>query len=111
MLEILSPDGVVLYRNDRLGNRALGGRPYGGEGVGGDSERSSQLSDGTRVRLVSRRHNLDGHAVLIRLAYSEEPIWQYLEGMILVFSLALLLPNLKKRKDENIFYEKQHYNQ
>jgi heavy metal sensor kinase len=89
LLEILSPDGVVLYRNDRLGNRALGGRPYGGEGVGGYSERSSQLSNGTRVRLVSRRHNLDGHAVLIRLAYSEEPIWQYLEGMILVFSLAL----------------------
>ena len=41
------------------------------------------------MRLVSRRHNLDWHPVLIRLAYSEEPIRQYLEGMILVFSLAL----------------------
>jgi heavy metal sensor kinase len=89
LLEILSPGGAVLYRNDRLGNRALGGPPYGEEGVGGYSERSSQLSDGTRVLLVSRRHNLDGHPVLIRLAYSEEPIRQYLEGMILVFSLAL----------------------
>jgi heavy metal sensor kinase len=89
LLEILSPDGAVLYRNDRLGNRALGGRLYDEEGVGGYSERSSQLSDGTRVLLVSRRHNLDGHPVLIRLAYSEEPIWQYLEGMILVFTLAL----------------------
>ena len=89
LLEILSPDGAVLFRNDRLSNRALGGRPFDGEGVGGYSERDSQLSDGTRIRLVSRRHNLDGHPVLIRLAYSEEPIWQYLEGMVLVFSLAL----------------------
>ncbi len=89
LLEILSPEGAVLYRNDRLGNRALGGRPYNGEGEGGYSERSSRLSDGTRVRLVSRRHNLESHPVLMRLAYSEEPIWQHLEGMVLVFSLAL----------------------
>jgi heavy metal sensor kinase len=89
LLEILSPNGEVIFRNDRLGSRALGGWPYDSEGVGGYSERSLQLSDGTRVRLVSRRHILDGHAVLIRLAYSEESIWQHLEGMILVFSLAL----------------------
>jgi heavy metal sensor kinase len=89
LLEILSPDGEVLYRNDRLGNRALGARPFSEEGVGGYSERSLRMSDGTRVRLVSRRHNLDGHPVLIRLAYSEEPIWQHLEGMVLVFLLAL----------------------
>jgi heavy metal sensor kinase len=89
LLEVLSPDGDVLYRNDRLGNRALGGGPFDGEGVGGYSEHSLQLSDGTRVRLVSRRHTLEGHTVLIRLAYSEEPIWQHLEGMVLVFLLAL----------------------
>jgi heavy metal sensor kinase len=89
LLEILSPDGAVLYRNERLGNRALGGQPYSGEGVGGYSDRSSQLSDGTRVRLVSRRHNLQGRSLVMRLAYSEESIWQHLEGMFLVFSLAL----------------------
>jgi heavy metal sensor kinase len=89
LLEILSPDGAVLFRNDRLGGRALGGPPFREEGLGGYSERSLQLADGTRVRLVSRRHNLDGHPVLMRLAYSEESIWQHLEGMILVFSLAL----------------------
>ena len=89
LLEILSPDGAVLYRNDRLGNRALGVPPFEGEGVNGYSERSWRMSDGTRVRLVSRRHNLEGHAVLIRLAYSEEPIWQHLKEMILVFLLAL----------------------
>jgi heavy metal sensor kinase len=89
LLEILSPDGTLLFRNDRLANRALGGPPYTGEGVGGYSERSLRLSDGTRVRLVSRRHTLEGRDVVIRLAYSEEPIWQHLEDMILVFSLAL----------------------
>jgi len=49
-LEILSPDGAVLYRNERLGNRVLGGAPFAGEGVGGYSVRSERLADGTRVR-------------------------------------------------------------
>ena len=32
-LEILAPDGAVLYRNARLGNRALGGQPFAAEDV------------------------------------------------------------------------------
>jgi hypothetical protein len=91
LLEIFSEDGDVLYRNDRLGNRALGLRPFEGEGLGGYSERSIRMSDGTRVRLVSRRHNLDGHRILIRLAYSEEPIWQHLEGMVFLLALPVAL--------------------
>src|SRR5580693_4572863 len=35
LLEILSPEGAVLYRNERLGNRSLGGQPSQQEGVGG----------------------------------------------------------------------------
>ena len=72
LLEVRSPDGDVLYRNERLGSRSLGGIPFSGEGVGGYSVRSVRLTDGTRVRLVSRRHSLDGHVLVIRLAYSEE---------------------------------------
>src|ERR1051326_2601999 len=34
-LEVRGADGSVLYRNDRLRNRALGGPPFRGEGVGG----------------------------------------------------------------------------
>ncbi len=72
-LEVLSPDGGVQYRNERLGNQALGGSLTENEGVGGYSTRSSALPDGTPVRMVSRRHMLDGHPLLLRLAYSELP--------------------------------------
>ncbi len=88
-LEVRSPDGAVLYRNDRLGNRALGGLPFAGEGVGGFSERSLRLSDGTRVRAVSRLHYLDGHPLLIRLAHSEEPLYTRLRELLLASLIVL----------------------
>ena len=69
------PDGAVLYRNERLGTRRLGGDPFPSEGDAGYFERSFTLADGTRVRLVSRLHSLDGRPLLIRLAHSEEPYW------------------------------------
>ena len=88
-LEVRASDGSVLYRNNRLGNRALGGPPFPGEGVGGYSERSERLSDGTRVRIVSRVHALDGRRLLIRLAHSEEPLYQQLRDLLLA-SLVIL---------------------
>jgi heavy metal sensor kinase len=92
-LEILSPDGIVLYRNDRLGNRLLGDAPFGGEGVGGYSVRSERLADGTRVRMVSRVHSLDGRPILIRLGHTEEPLWSRLDEMLIasLFALPLVL--------------------
>ncbi len=59
-LEVLSPEGAVLYRNERLDGQALGSGPIKAEGEGGYSERSARLADGTPVRLVSRRHTLEG---------------------------------------------------
>src|SRR5271168_4806375 len=53
-VEVLSPEGAIVYRNERLGDRMLGGALFAQEGVGGYSVRSERLSDGTRVRLVSR---------------------------------------------------------
>src|SRR5579872_4853696 len=44
-VEGLSPGGMVLFRNDKLGNRNLGESPFPGEGVGGYSERSARLAD------------------------------------------------------------------
>jgi len=90
-LEVRSPDGAVLFRNDRLGNRELGESPFQGEGVGGYSERSARLSDGTRVRLVSRIHTLEGHHLLIRLAHSEEPLFSRLNDLLLASLLVLPL--------------------
>lgn len=74
LVEVRSPDGNVLYRNERLQNQALGGAPLPGEGEGGYSPRSVRLADGTPVRMVSRRHVMDGHPLMIRLAYSEASI-------------------------------------
>jgi heavy metal sensor kinase len=92
-LEVRAIDGTLLYRNDRLGDRALGGAPLSGEGIGGYSQRSAVLSDGTRVVMVSRRHSLDGHSILIRLAQSEEPVWharqQFLLAAALMFPLMI----------------------
>lgn len=92
-LEVLSPDGAVLYRNDRIGQRRLGGAPFAGEGVGGYSVRSERLADGTRVRMVSRLHSLDGRPLLIRLAHSEEPLWSRIDELSIasLFALPLVL--------------------
>jgi heavy metal sensor kinase len=89
-LEVRDPDGKVLYRNEHLGARTLGGAPDPNEGVGGYSEHSTTLEDGTRVRMVSRRHVLDGHTIVLRLAYSEDGIRTSVDE--LVAAAALMFP-------------------
>lgn len=89
LLEVLSPEGQVLYKNERLGSRFLGGRPLSREGQGGYSERFAQLQDGTPVRVVSRYHILNGRPLLIRLAYSEREIWENFKKL-----LTAMLPGL-----------------
>lgn len=89
LLEVCNPSGSVLLRNERLGGRGLGGRPLTSEGVGGYSQRSTRLSDGTRVRMVSRAHILEGQPLLIRLAHSEEGMQSGLENYLLASILVL----------------------
>ncbi len=89
LLEVLSPDGHVLYRNEKLGSQSLGGQPLPGEGRGGYSERFARLEDGTPVRLVSRYHVLNGRPLLIRLAYSEREIWDSFKNLLTVMLLGL----------------------
>jgi len=95
LMEVLSPDGTVLYRNERLRGQSLGGARILNEGQNGYSPRFARLADGTPVRLVSRRHTLDGHPLLLRLAYSELPIWSRVEELgaasLLVVPIAVLL--------------------
>ncbi len=91
LVEIRSADGSVQYRNERLRDQMLGGNPTPDEGEGGYSIRSVRLADGTPVRMGSRRHTLDGHSLLIRLGYSEEPIWARLEELAAASLLALLI--------------------
>jgi heavy metal sensor kinase len=89
LLEVRSPDGGVLYRNERLKGQALGSVPFAGEGVGGYSVRSARLADGTRVRLASRLHTLDGRPLVIRFGYSEEANFANVEQLAGASALAL----------------------
>jgi heavy metal sensor kinase len=90
LMEVLTPEGEVLYRNDRLRPRFLDGAPSPGEGAGGYSARETVLSDGTRVQLVSRRHLIENRPILIRVAYSLEPLRRQFRSDF--FSLAAPLP-------------------
>jgi len=75
-LEVRGEDETLLYKNEGLAERVLGGKPEPGEGVGSYSRRSIRLTDGTRVRLISRRHTIEGRPILIRVGFSEDPMWQ-----------------------------------
>jgi heavy metal sensor kinase len=93
LMEVLSDNGAVLYRNERLGTRDLGGAPFSGEGMNSYSPRSVSLNDGTRVRVVSRRHMVEGKPTIIRIGFSEEELgrrlWQLVLGLLAGAPLAL----------------------
>jgi heavy metal sensor kinase len=88
LMEILSLEGKILYRNERLGDRTIDGAPIAGEGERGYSGRAGKLSDGTPVVLVSRKYDLDGRAILIRVGYSQDLIWNELRGTLFILLLA-----------------------
>jgi len=90
-LEVLAPDGTILFRNDRLGDRTIAGALLAGEGEGGYSNRIGYLSDGTRVMLVSRRHAIDVHPTVIRLAYAVEPVQSEVRQWMVAGAVALPL--------------------
>jgi heavy metal sensor kinase len=88
LVEVRSPDGGVLFRNEMLGSRSLGEGLLPHEGEAGYSEREFVLDDGLRVERVSRRHSVEGHPTIIRVAYPEGPLWQQFRSHL----LALILP-------------------
>lgn len=95
LMEVLTPDGEVLFRNDQLKGRELGGAPFEGEGLSGYYERSVHLADGTQVLLISHIHSIDGKPLLIRLAYSTElltrRIVEFLALLLLALPIALVV--------------------
>lgn len=88
LLEVRSPEGQLLFRNELLRGRSLGDVILPHEGEGGYSEREFILPDHSRVQLVSRRHLVEGRPTIIRIAYSEEPLWRQFRADL----AALLLP-------------------
>jgi heavy metal sensor kinase len=90
LLEILTPDGKVLYKNSQLGGTDLDGQPLRSEGIGSHNERFIQLSDGRKVLVVSHYHLLNGRPLLLRLGYDEAPI--FVNVLRFLGVLALLAP-------------------
>ncbi len=88
-IEIRSTTGDLLYRNARLDGHTLGGMPEQGEGREGYSERSARLPNGERIRVASRLHYIGNLPVLIRLARSEQPLWQEFRQLLTVLLLGI----------------------
>ena len=90
LLEVLDPTGRVLFRNQKLNGNALGSQPSPNEGMGGFSPQSLHLADGTPVLVISHVHVLQETPVLIRLAYSTQPLRT--QTLQLLGLLGLVLP-------------------
>lgn len=93
-LEVLSPAGEVLFRNERLGAMSLGGAPAPHEGETGYRATRTRLADGTPVLAISHLHLMAGRPFLIRLAYSTEPLevrlLEFIGLLLLAMPLALV---------------------
>ena len=87
-MKVLSPDGTIYYRNEKLGERTLGGKPLPTEGQPGYYKRIVTLSDGTRVLMVSHVHIMNQRPLLIRVAYSLKPLERRLEDLLGILLLA-----------------------
>ncbi len=88
-LEVLTPRGDILFRNERLGANQIAGSTFEKEGVDGYSERRAELTNGEKVVLVSRRHVLNNRAIIIRLAYSQNEIWSRITELLTASFTAL----------------------
>jgi signal transduction histidine kinase len=87
LMEIRDLSGNVLYRTETLNGQILGGASLPDEGASSYNERSTRLSDGTRVLLISHLHPIQDKLVLIRLGYGMAP----LQDRMLRFFLLLLV--------------------
>jgi heavy metal sensor kinase len=88
-LEVLTPAGQVLLRNDKLQGQNLGGPPFPNEGLFSYHERRVRLADGTRLLLISHIHSIGSRPLLIRLAYSSAPIEHGLVQFVALLLLAV----------------------
>ncbi|HTZ59537.1 MAG TPA: ATP-binding protein [Acidobacteriaceae bacterium] len=93
-MEVLSPDGEVLFRNERLGNMMLGSAPLPQEGDVGYKAETVRLEDGTRVLAISHLHYMNGKPLLIRLGYSTDPLrdrlFEFVGLLLLAVPVALV---------------------
>jgi len=73
-MEILAPDGRILFQDTRLQGASIDGPPLPREGIGTYNERAIRLSDGRKVLVISHFHYLNGRPMILRVAYDEAPL-------------------------------------
>lgn len=90
-MQVLDPNGKVLFRNERLNGDDLGGAPLAQEAMASHYARRFRLADGTHVLTLGHFHPVQGRRVLIRIAYSTEPLRRDTLEMMAILLLALPL--------------------
>jgi heavy metal sensor kinase len=73
-LEILAPDGRILFQDTRLQGALIDGPPLPREGLDTYNERAIRLSDGRKVLVISHFHFLNGRPMILRVAYDQAPL-------------------------------------
>jgi heavy metal sensor kinase len=95
LLEVLAPDGQILYRNRKLNGAMIGSQPLPNEGIGTYNERTLRLSDGRKVLVISHFHILNGRPIILRLAYDEAPlfasVFRFLAILLLLAPVTVIL--------------------
>src|SRR5450759_246637 len=95
LVEVWSPEGTLLYRSPLLGDRTLGGPPRPQESkdrdIGEPSPATLRLRDGARVRIATSIYTVETHRVLLRVAHSEEALWQEIQEFLAVLAVAFPL--------------------
>jgi len=89
LVEVWSLESTLLYRSPALRGQTLGGPPLPGEPEAAPS--SLRLADGMRVRMATSFHSVGTRRVLLRVAQSEEQLWQEMQEFVSVLLLALPL--------------------
>ncbi len=91
LLEVWSQEGKLLYRSEQLHGQTLGPNPAARPDSGHEPAHSLRLPSGLRVRFISRMHHVDSGPIVVRLAVSEEPLWNEFWEMVTVLGMALPL--------------------
>lgn len=90
LLELWSMDGRLLYRSGTLEDGVLGGPPGGAELDGALTIRSANSADGLRWRVASVTFNRRDGRAFLRLAVSEEPLYQDIRDGLMIIGLGIL---------------------
>jgi hypothetical protein len=95
VMEVMNERGEVLFRNEKLHGQELGGPPLEDEFTIRYFARHIKLSDGTRLLAVSHLHLFNGRPLLMRVAYSTEPLrlhlLEFLKDLAFAMPFALRL--------------------